>query len=78
MSSKKKILVFVDWYLPGYKAGGQIRSVAAMAGHLKEAYNSPYFNNIRKEFGDYNSFWKSLYHSGYSPLSEKSNYQFQR
>ncbi len=36
MSSKKKILVFVDWYLPGYKAGGQIRSVAAMAGHLKE------------------------------------------
>jgi glycosyltransferase involved in cell wall biosynthesis len=39
MSSKKKILVFVDWYLPGYKAGGQIRSVAAMAGHLKEAYD---------------------------------------
>ena len=39
MSSKKKILVFVDWYLPGYKAGGQIRSVAAMAGHLKEEYD---------------------------------------
>jgi glycosyltransferase involved in cell wall biosynthesis len=39
MSSKKKILVFVDWYLPGYKAGGQIRSVAAMAGHLREEYD---------------------------------------
>jgi hypothetical protein len=33
--TKKKILVFVDWYLPGYKAGGQIRSVASMVGHLK-------------------------------------------
>ena len=39
MSTKKKILVFVDWYLPGYKAGGQIRSVAAMAGHLREEYD---------------------------------------
>jgi len=39
MSSKKKILVFVDWYLPGYKAGGQIRSVAAMAGHLRAEYD---------------------------------------
>lgn len=36
--TKKKILVFVDWYLPGYKAGGQIRSVASMVGHLKNDY----------------------------------------
>lgn len=36
--TKKKILVFVDWYLPGYKAGGQIRSVASMVGHLKDHY----------------------------------------
>lgn len=39
MSDKKKILVFVDWYLPGYKAGGQIRSVAAMAEHLQATYD---------------------------------------
>jgi len=25
---KKKILVFIDWYLPGYKAGGPVRSMA--------------------------------------------------
>ena len=25
--SKKKILIFTDWYEPGYKAGGPIRSV---------------------------------------------------
>lgn len=30
MSAKPRILVFVDWYLPGYKAGGPIRSVAAL------------------------------------------------
>lgn len=35
---KKKVLVFVDWYLPGYKAGGQIRSVASMVGHLKNEF----------------------------------------
>jgi len=32
--SKKKILVFIDWYLPGYKAGGPIRSCANLVGHL--------------------------------------------
>ncbi len=39
MNPKKKILVFVDWYLPGYKAGGQIRSVANMAFYLKDLYD---------------------------------------
>lgn len=39
MSSKKKILVFVDWYLPGYKAGGQIRSVANLAWYLRNDYD---------------------------------------
>lgn len=31
---KKKILIFIDWYLPGYKAGGPIRSVANLVDHL--------------------------------------------
>ena len=30
----KKILVFTDWYLPGYKAGGPIRSVANLVRRL--------------------------------------------
>lgn len=29
--NKKKILVFVDWFYPGYKAGGPIRSVLGLA-----------------------------------------------
>lgn len=33
---KKKILIFIDWYLPGYKAGGPIQSVANLVEHLKD------------------------------------------
>ncbi|MEN8120718.1 MAG: glycosyltransferase [Bacteroidota bacterium] len=32
--NKKKILVFIDWFLPGYKAGGPIRSIANLTAHL--------------------------------------------
>lgn len=39
MAEKKKILVFVDWYLPGYKAGGPIRSVANMCSRLRHLYD---------------------------------------
>ena len=34
MSSHTTILVFSDWYLPGYKAGGPIRSIANMVARL--------------------------------------------
>lgn len=37
--TKKKILVFIDWYLPGYKAGGPIQSVANLVAHLKDEYD---------------------------------------
>lgn len=36
--AKKKILIFVDWYLPGFRAGGPIRSVANMVAHLKNDF----------------------------------------
>ena len=35
MNEKKKILVFIDWFLPGYKAGGPITSVANLTERLK-------------------------------------------
>lgn len=38
MNSKPKVLIFIDWYLPGYKAGGPIRSVANLVEHLKEEF----------------------------------------
>ena len=34
--SKPKVLVFIDWYLPGYKAGGPVRSMANMVEHLRD------------------------------------------
>ena len=34
MSIPKKILIFIDWYLPGYKAGGPIQSCANLIAHL--------------------------------------------
>ncbi len=37
--TKKNILVFVDYFLPGYKAGGPIKSVATIIKAL-----NPYFN----------------------------------
>lgn len=37
--SKKKILVFIDWFLPGYKAGGPIQSVANLIAHLKDDFD---------------------------------------
>ncbi len=39
MSEKKKILIFIDWFLPGYKAGGPIRSVANMVEHLSDDFS---------------------------------------
>lgn len=34
MISKPKILTFVSYYLPGYKAGGPLRTIANMVEHL--------------------------------------------
>ena len=39
MTDKKKILVFIDWYLPGYKAGGPIQSCSNLIAHLGKEYD---------------------------------------
>ncbi len=39
MKPKKKILLFIDWYLPGFKAGGPITSCANLVGHLSNYYD---------------------------------------
>ena len=36
---KKTILIFIDWFLPGYKAGGPITSVANLISHLSNDFN---------------------------------------
>lgn len=39
MAAKKKILVSIDWYLPGYKAGGPIKSCASIISNLKDDFD---------------------------------------
>lgn len=39
MNNKKKILIFIDWFLPGYKAGGPIRSCANLVDHLADQFD---------------------------------------
>lgn len=34
LPGRKSILVFIDWYLPGFRAGGPIQSVASMTARL--------------------------------------------
>ena len=35
---KKHILIFIDWYKPGFKAGGPIQSCANLVDHLKDEF----------------------------------------
>lgn len=39
MKTKKNILIFADWYLPAYKAGGPVKSIAALVFYLKDYFN---------------------------------------
>lgn len=36
---KRKILIFIDWYLPGFLAGGPTRSCANMIAHLRSEFD---------------------------------------
>jgi glycosyltransferase involved in cell wall biosynthesis len=38
-SKKPRLLVLVDWYLPGYKAGGQIQSCANLTAALRNTFD---------------------------------------
>jgi glycosyltransferase involved in cell wall biosynthesis len=47
MEGKKKILLFADWYEPGFKAGGPIRSCVNFVNHMKEDYRVYIFTSDR-------------------------------
>jgi glycosyltransferase involved in cell wall biosynthesis len=34
-----KVLIFIDWYLPGFKAGGPISSCVNLVSHLKQEFS---------------------------------------
>ncbi|TLX73204.1 glycosyltransferase [Labilibacter sediminis] len=39
MNEKKKIIAFIDWYVPGYKAGGGQRAFANMVSYLRDTFD---------------------------------------
>jgi glycosyltransferase involved in cell wall biosynthesis len=47
MAEKKKLLLFADWFAPGYKAGGPIRSCVNFAGHMGDCYELYVFTSDR-------------------------------
>ncbi len=38
MSNKKRILIFIDWFTPAFKAGGPVQSIANLVESLKSEY----------------------------------------
>lgn len=44
---KKRILVFIDWFDPGYKAGGPIRSAVNFVKHMQHDYDVYVFTTDR-------------------------------
>lgn len=72
--NKQKILVFIDWFLPGYKAGGPITSVANIIENLNENFeffiitsdtdyqeNKPYDNITPNKWLDFSLNVKVFY-----------------
>lgn len=47
MLTRKKILVFADWYEPGYKAGGPIRSCVNFSENMKDTHEIFVFTTDR-------------------------------
>ncbi|OQX98933.1 MAG: hypothetical protein B6I24_04080 [Bacteroidetes bacterium 4572_128] len=79
----KKILILIDWFLPAYKAGGPIRSVANLVFHLKNNFEFFIITSDR-DLNDENHFkniifdkWIKNYGINIFYLHKKKlNYQF--
>lgn len=74
MNNKYKILIFIDWFLPGFRAGGPIRSIANLIEHLSEFFdffivtsdtdylqNKPYDNIEPDKWLNFNFWVKIIY-----------------
>lgn len=51
MQTKKRILIVIDWFFPGFKAGGQIMSCCNLISLLKDTYDFDVFTSDR-DLGD--------------------------
>lgn len=55
LTKKKRILLFADWYEPGFKGGGPIRSVVNFVYNMKTSHNIYVFTRDR-DLGDCNPY----------------------
>lgn len=81
MKPKKKILLFIDWYSPGFRAGGPITSCVNLVGHLSNHYdfyiitrNTDYcetepYEFIRSDFWNTQNDGSSVYYLSHSNLN---------
>ncbi|MBS2212116.1 glycosyltransferase [Carboxylicivirga mesophila] len=76
---RQKILIFIDWFLPGYKAGGPVRSMANMVEYLKEDYlfyivtrNTDYTETIPYKGVNSNS-WESFTENVYVYYADETH-----
>src|SRR5689334_10638269 len=51
----RRILTIVDWYLPGYKAGGPIRTVSNLVRLLSSKFDF-YVLTSDRDFGDHKAY----------------------
>jgi len=61
---RPRILVFTDWYLPGYKSGGPVRTIANVVEAFGDAVDFRIVTRDR-DFGDYSSY-KDVQTNGWS------------
>ncbi len=80
MQQKKNILIFIDWFLPGYKAGGPVRSMANMVDYLADQYdfyivtrNTDYTETTPYQNLEYNKW--TIFKDGVNVFYASSQYQ---
>lgn len=71
---KKRVLIVIDWFLPGTMSGGPVRSYANLIDHLTDGFeflivtrdtdfgsDQPYENIVSNTWTDYNDYTKVFY-----------------
>lgn len=66
--NRKNILAFIDWYRPGYKAGGTVTAFGNMVDHLEENLN---FHIVTRDTEYCESTpYDTIEHNKWNPLSQ--------
>jgi glycosyltransferase involved in cell wall biosynthesis len=71
---KKKILIFNEYYFPGYKAGGPIKSIKNIVSNLSE-YFEFYIVAKNKDFGDKEPY-KKIKSNSWNKLDKENVYYY--